>query len=489
MKRIAVYCRVSTEEQAEKNISIPAQQSRITSYCHSKGWKVVEYYIDDGYSGKDLNRPAMQKLIEDCKQDKFDAVAVWKLDRLSRRQRDALQIIEDVFGLNPDSSIKVDKKTDLVSVTESIDTSTPMGRAQLGIIFIFAQLERETIIERSRFGKKEAAQQGRFGGGLPYGYDYDKATKQLVINPMQAEAVKLAFEYYLTGKYGFNTIAQMLTEKGFKGQQTSYMQKDQVKNILTSPFVAGYIKHLGSIYQGKHSAIIDKSVWDTVQDMINKRYVPIPVKDDLNLLTGIIYCGKCGSRMRFKSRHWSSKNSSGTNYYYVCYGRAGYKTMSDGYCSSPFYHAESINKKVIDKLKDYNVNQQEVDEVLGAIQSSSTNTDFETLKKELSHIDTQMERWLNAYEQGAINATTLSDRTKKLTDRKTKLENTIQECAEQEQAHNDRIIRATAMLEELQELPDIWHMLTIEQRRGLITNIIDCVTVYPDGEVAVKLDV
>lgn len=479
MQRVAVYCRVSTDEQAEQNISIPAQQSRITSYCHAKSWSVVDYYIDEGYSGKDLDRPAMKRLMKDAELNKFDLVVVWKLDRMSRRQQHVLFLIEDIFSAH---------NIGFSSVTENIDTSTPAGRAMIGVLAVFAQLERETIVERTKFGKKEAAKQGRFGGGLPYGYDYDKETKQLKVNPIQAEAVKLIFEYYLTGQYGFISIAKMLTEKGFKGQRTNYMQKDQVKNILSSPFVTGYVKHLNSIYPGKHPAIISKETWDVVQDMLKGRYTPIPVKDDINLLTGIVYCGKCGSRMRFKSRQWKSKGSTGTNYYYVCYGRAGYKTMSSGYCSSPYHHAEEINNKAVQSLQQYGIDICDVNEIVAKDEPEQA-LNYGLLQKEISNIDAQMDRWLNAYEQGAIDAVILSDRTRKLAERKAKLENTITELSERAVKYNEKIINATAVLEKIRELPEIWDTLTVEAQRGLITNIIESVTVYPDGEVSVKLDV
>lgn len=490
-KRIAIYLRVSTDEQAEKNISIPAQESRIRSYCKSKGWTVIsEPYIDNGYSGKNLERPAIQQLIKDCKEDKFDAVAVWKLDRLSRRQRDAIHIIEDVFGLNPESK-NIERKIDLISVTESIDTSTPMGRAQLGIMFIFSQLERETIIERSRFGKKEAAEQGRFGGGLPYGYDYNKEKGQLVVNPVQAEAVKMIFEYYLTGKYGFNTIANIMTEKGFAGQRTSYMQKDQVKNVLASPFVAGYIKHLNKIYHGQHEAIIDKETWDKAQELINKRYTPIPVKDDHNLLTGLIYCGKCGCRMRFKSRIWTSKKSVGNNFYYVCYARAGYKTMSDHYCSSSYFSAEKVNNKVVEKLKCYSINQDELEEFLEKKRNSSAKTkvDIAVIEAELSNIDKMMERWLDAFEKGGIKLDVLNNRMNKLYDRKTKLENSINDFKKQQDEFNADMIRASEVLEAIHYFPQTWDVATIEERRQIIQLVVKKVTVTSNDDITVELDI
>lgn len=476
--RVAVYCRVSTDEQAEQNISIPAQQSRITSYCHAKNWQVVEYYIDDGFSGKDLERPAMQKLIADAANGKFDIVAVWKLDRISRRQQHVLYLIEDVFNSH---------SIGFSSVTENIDTSTPAGRAMIGVLAVFAQLERETIIERSKLGKKEAAKQGRFGGGLPYGYDYNKETKQLIINPIQAEAVKLIFEYYLTGKYGFNSIAQMLTEKGFTGQRTSHMQKDQVKNVLSSPFVAGYVKHLDDIYPGKHEPIIDKEIWNQVQKMLQERYTPIPVKDENNLLTGFIYCGKCGCRMRFKSRVWTSKNAAGNNYYYVCYGRAGFKTMSEHYCPSPFYSAEKINAAVIKKITEYSLDPSALENYVSSLQPVNFGGNMKSIQSELSKIDSQMERWLDAFEKEVIDAVTLSERIRKLNERKAKLENSLNEYNEKLQAYDSKVIRANDLLGFIRELPSQWDELTLEEKRGVIANTVESVTVFSNDDVAVKL--
>lgn len=139
--RAAIYVRVSTEEQAEHGISIPAQKSRLISYCKTQGWEIYDFFIDSGYSGKNLERPAMQRLIEDARNRKFNTALVLKLDRLSRRQKDVLCLLEDIFEPN---------NIGFKSATESFDTTTPFGKAALGMMAVFTQLERETIIERIR---------------------------------------------------------------------------------------------------------------------------------------------------------------------------------------------------------------------------------------------------------------------------------------------------------------------------------------------------
>ena len=130
----------------------------------SQGWSDYELYADPGFSGKNLERPAIQKLIKDCEDGKIDTVLVFKLDRLSRSQKDTLYLIEEVFNNN---------EVGFISVRESFDTTTPFGKAMIGILSVFAQLERETILERTRIGLKKRAENGywRGGGKTPFAYD------------------------------------------------------------------------------------------------------------------------------------------------------------------------------------------------------------------------------------------------------------------------------------------------------------------------------
>lgn len=137
--KVAIYVRVSTLEQAESGYSIEEQVDKLTKYCDIKNWEIHKVYKDGGFSGSSIDRPAISKLITDANRHKFDAVLVYKLDRLSRSQKDTLYLIEDIFTKN---------KISFVSLNENFDTSTPFGKASIGILAVFAQLEREKIKER-----------------------------------------------------------------------------------------------------------------------------------------------------------------------------------------------------------------------------------------------------------------------------------------------------------------------------------------------------
>ena len=178
----ALYARVSTDAQAEEGYSIDIQGERLEAYCNLKGYESFEHYIDGGYSGSNLNRPSMQRLIQDCKDKKIDRVVVYKLDRLSRSQKDTLYLIEEVF---------LPHGVDFVSINESFDTSTPFGRAVIGILSVFAQLERENIRERTRAGMLGRVRDGYWPGGgrVPFGYDYDAKLNILVPNKDGAQDI------------------------------------------------------------------------------------------------------------------------------------------------------------------------------------------------------------------------------------------------------------------------------------------------------------
>ena len=329
----ALYIRVSTDAQAEEGYSIEAQQDMLMGYCKSKQIEKYEFYIDGGFSGSNIERPEITRLIEDIKQKKIRAVVVYKLDRLSRSQKDTLFLIEDV--LNPNG-------TEFVSLNENLDTSTSIGRAMLGIMSAFAQLERETIRERTRMGMKKRVESGLWmgGGKIPFGFDYDKAEGKLKPNK-DAEKVKKIYELYISG-YSPGYIAAAM---GLKYDKL-------IVQILRRKLNFGAIEYKGEVYENCHEPIISREVYDKAMEAMERRSrVKLPTTP--YLLTGLLYCGICGAKLRYQK--WGK---SGTKI--VCYSRQKSKDylVKDPQCTLPYFDSEEIEGyilKDIFKVKTANI--------------------------------------------------------------------------------------------------------------------------------------
>lgn len=289
----ALYIRVSTDAQREEGYSIDAQKEMLSAYCVSRQISDYEFYIDGGFTGSNIDRPEMQRLIEDIKLGRISHVIVYKLDRLSRSQKDTLYLIEDVF--NPHG-------VSFVSLNENMDTSTPIGRAMLGIMSAFAQLERETIRERTRMGMKERVKNGYWPGGgkVPFGYDYDREKGILVPNA-DADKVRLMYELYLRGW----SMMKIASEVGLRYDRLA-------EQIIRRKTNTGVICYKGAEYKGRHEAIVSEETYNMAMEMLERRSRG-GLTSSKNLLSGLIYCGVCGAKMRYQK-----------------WGKAGYKI----YCYS-----------------------------------------------------------------------------------------------------------------------------------------------------------
>ena len=198
-KRVAIYTRVSTEDQAREGFSLDHQSDKLRSYCIARNWKIVNEYVDDGFSGKNMKRPGYQTMMEDFSE--WDVLLVLKMDRIHRNSKNFMVMME---------SLEKNKK-EFVSLTESFDTSTAMGRFVMNIIQLIAQLESEQIGERVYTGMEQKAKskKGLLGFNIPFGYDYVDHT--LIVNKSESPVVNEIFSLYLQG-FSSGKIAEMLNK-------------------------------------------------------------------------------------------------------------------------------------------------------------------------------------------------------------------------------------------------------------------------------------
>ncbi|MBM3950792.1 MAG: recombinase family protein [Rhodospirillales bacterium] len=259
--RCAVYTRKSTEEGLEMEFnSLDAQREACEAYIASQkpeGWvRLADRYDDGGFSGGTLERPALKRLLADIEEGLVDVVVVYKIDRLSRSLMDFSKLVE-VFDR---------RGVTFVSVTQSFNTTTSMGRLTLNILLSFAQFEREVIGERIRDKFAASRRKGMWMGGHPP-LGYEVKDRKLVVNETEAATVRAIFERFV--KIGSATIlARTLTEEGITKRKGLSIDKGFLYRLLSNPVYIGEAVHKGTAYPGEHDAIVGRALWDKVHEIL-----------------------------------------------------------------------------------------------------------------------------------------------------------------------------------------------------------------------------
>lgn len=292
--RCAIYTRKSTEDGLEQDFnSLDAQREACAAYIlsqASEGWEAVsELYDDGGWSGGTMNRPAITQLLNDVKAGKVDVIVVYKVDRLTRSLADFAKIVE----------ILDENEASFVSVTQSFNTTTSMGRLTLNVLLSFAQFEREVTGERIRDKVAASKKKGMWmGGGVPFGYDV--VERQLVINQSESKIVRWMFKRYAAVK-SVPQLVEELAAKGIKTRQRVWktgkvvggihFKTGTLTHLLQNPVYIGKVRHKEDVYEGAHQSIILQKLFDTVQDTFeaNRNSNALGKKSrNPSLLTGII---------------------------------------------------------------------------------------------------------------------------------------------------------------------------------------------------------
>jgi len=307
---IAIYIRVSTEDQAREGYSLEVQREYLESFADREGFNVFKVYCDDGISAYSTRRPALQELLADAKAKRFELVVVHKIDRFSRNLKDLLMLVDEL------SSYGVAFK----SATEPFDTTTSAGMLMFQQLGSFAEFERNRIAKRVFPGMFKGVQQGNWQGARysPYGYKYNKANKLLELDEQEAKVVKIIFEMCLAGK-SIRFITEYLTKKKYRNRKGNIFSTKLIGDILKNRIYTGklvwnrhhydqnkktkkgyaYVKNSSDkiiIAQGKHEAIISEEVFNLAQEKLKLRRIEIKRKKSDYPLSGILYCAKCNHR-------------------------------------------------------------------------------------------------------------------------------------------------------------------------------------------------
>jgi site-specific DNA recombinase len=387
--KVGIYVRVSTEEQAKEGFSIAAQLNKLRSYCSFEEMKIEHEYIEEGWSGKNMERPQLKRLIKDIEKDKINTVVVVKLDRLTRSVRDLNALIE-LFDT---------RNIQFHSTSEKIDTTTATGRFFVNLMGSIAQLERETIIERVKDGMAQMVREGKSPGSIiPYGYKVVD-TKYYIIEE-EAKIIRDMYDWFVKGM-SVNAIAKKLTDNHIKTPtgKTNW-NRGTVRKILSNDHYIGRLTWGTTINEDSHEAILDEITFHKSLKLINIRKESQPSEFwGKYPFSGVLRCGKCGARMSGKLNHNKSK-------YSVVYYRCANAPI--GECDAKTIREDTFEKIFLKFLTFYVNNEKELALLLESTPPEKENkVDRKLIEQDLRSIKKQISNLYSLFAKGTLNPDTI----------------------------------------------------------------------------------
>lgn len=510
-KLIAIYCRVSTEEQSENGYSIDEQERLLEEWCKKMGYVIYKCYSDRGISGKNIkDRPALKELLSDAKAGKFDMVISWKINRVSRKLEDVLKIVNLLEKNN----------ITFKSYSEPFETDTPAGRMQFQMMALIGEFERGTIAQNVKMGMIAKAKSGNWCGGRVLGYDLvpnnspeeeKKGKNKLEINEKEAEIVRFIFNEYSKGK-GYKAITNKMNKLGYKTKKGNNFSVGSIRDILTNPVYIGEIRY--NVRQnwsekrrrninpnpirvkGKHEAIIDRELWDKVQLILeSKKGKPSRIYDGEYPLTGILRCPKCGAGMVISRTTNTLADGTKKRIAYYCCGN--WKNKGTSVCNSNTIRVDKANEYVFKKIEELvsnevmikavvkNINKERKDKVKPAKRLLGD------IDKELEKLDKRKRKIFEAYEDDILTKdefqtrkNELNEKIRILEEEKKPLLNTISEEVSEEIPYEfikDILMNFSKILNS---------SVSREQQKKLLHMIISEITMNESREIeSIKLNI
>ena len=404
--RVAIYTRKSVDKPGGSEFgSIDAQRAAVEAYGQSQsvnGWQALPTRYDDlGISGATTDRPALQRLLADIDGGQVDVVAVYRLDRISRSQRDFVGLLErfEAAGIT------------FVSITEHFDTTTPHGRFTLGILIQVAQLEREVTAERIRDKVRESRRQGYWHGGfIPLGYE--RKDKALVVHKAEAKRVRGIFETYVESGGSIMATLDALAQRGWRHKTWRTkagktlgggpFTKATLRKLLGSVLYRGQLDVDGEVCEGKHDAIIDEPLWDEVQALLasaKPEKASRPRNKGGALLAGLVRCGVCGATM---GHHFTGKKDR-RYHSYVC---ATIQKRGAKACPGSRVPMGELDAFVVDKIQAIGSDPELVAETVAAAHAAlkdrgpAIRAELKALRDQRAKLEDEQQRLVDAIAAG-----------------------------------------------------------------------------------------
>jgi site-specific DNA recombinase len=403
--KVACYLRVSTLEQSLEGYSIAAQKNRLEAYCVSQGWEVVHWYVDEGKSAKDTDRPELKRLLKGVDKKAFDIVLVYRLDRLTRSVLDLYSLLQKFE----------DKDVKFKSATEVYDTTTATGRLFLTLIASLAQWERENLAERVSFGMEEKAKQGEWTVASPP-YGYTKEDDEIKVIESEAAIVRRIFNMYLESKMGTRKIAHTLNEEGLKGRNGKPFKDRGINYIIRNPIYIGTMRYNYRVNKERYfevenaaPPIIDKETFDEANRIINLRshIHPRSATSKHIFSGGVLKCARCGHPMYGKTTISKRNGKKYESRQYYCSNR-----IKNNQCDLPYITQNYLEVQFVQLLESFNDDEVR-EQVLGEGEEEKDHTEqIGSLESELSQIEKRKSRWQYAWVNEMISDTDFASRMK-----------------------------------------------------------------------------
>jgi site-specific DNA recombinase len=473
--RCAIYTRKSTDEGLSQEFnSLDAQREAGEAYIASQrheGWVALpDRYDDGGFTGGNMERPALRRLLADIEAGRVDTVVTYKVDRLSRSLLDFARLMEvfDKDGVR------------FVAVTQQLDTRSSLGRLSLNVLLSFAQFEREIIAERTRDKSSAARRKGKWTGGSPVlGYDVDPRGGRLVVNEDEAARVRAIFDLYLE-HHSIMVVVREVNGRGWTTKRWTTrdgrqhpgrpLGKGDLYRILTNVLYTGQVNHKGNLYPGEHPAIIDAAVFTKANERLNHNGLTggKEVRNKYGaLLRGLLYCDACGTAMH----HTYTAKGARRYRYYVCH-----TAQQQGWdaCPSKSLPAQQIEDSVVEHVRALARNPEVVLATVRAAQEQSAAGATE-LRAELQAGERELRRLNADLAKAAATAGNglRLDRMADLQERIGTLERRMSEVRAELSSIAASAVNETEVQEALKAFDPVWKSLNTHEQTRIIRAVVE----------------